>query len=71
MAAPSEIVRSPGIGLDVDEPRDILLLLDGLREQTRRSETAALLIDTPLGRRLALALAPATVIDIENRKISH
>ena len=71
VAAPSEIVRSPGIGLDVDEPRDILLLLDGLREQTRRSETAALLIDTPLGRRLALALDPATVIDIENRKISH
>ena len=55
----------------MDEPQDILLLLDGLREQTRKSETAALLFDTPLGRRLALALDPATVIDIENRKISH
>jgi len=71
VAAPFEILRSPGIGLDVDEPQDILLLLDGLREQARKSETAALLFDTTLGRRLALALDPATVTDIENRKISH
>jgi hypothetical protein len=48
-----------------------LLLLDGLREQVHKSETAALLFGTPLGRRLALALDPASVIDIDNRKISH
>jgi len=71
VAAPVEIVRSPGIGLDVDEPQDILLLLDGLREQVQKSETAALLFGTPLGRRLALALDPTSVIDIDNRKISH
>ena len=69
--APVQILRRPGVGLDVDEPQDILLLLDGLADLQPDSKTAALLKDTSLGRRLALALQSGSAIDRENRKISH
>ncbi|MEP1470279.1 MAG: 2-phospho-L-lactate guanylyltransferase [Halieaceae bacterium] len=70
-SAPVQVLHRPGIGLDVDEPQDILLLLDGLDDLGPDSKTAALLTDTPLGRRLALALQPGSAIDRDNRKISH
>lgn len=57
LPAPVEIVRSPGIGFDVDEPADIPVLLAGLRQQAGAGRTADLLLATPLGQRLLLATA--------------
>ncbi len=51
-----EILRSSGIAFDVDEPEDIPLLLAGLRKRPDAGLTSELLLDTPLGQRLALAL---------------
>ena len=68
---PVQVLHRVGIGLDVDEPQDILLLLEGLGDLRSTSKTAALLTDTPLGRRLTLALKPDSDIDRENRKTSH
>ncbi len=51
----AEVVSSPGIGLDVDEPPDLVALLDRL-QRGARGHTAALLHDTELGGRIELAL---------------
>ena len=52
-----EVLKTPGIGLDVDEPADLLELLAALPGRTAHGKTGALLLNTPLGQRLSLALA--------------
>lgn len=56
---PASLLRLEGVALDVDEPADLAVLLD-LLEGRGRGHTAELLRDTPLGRRLQLALGSLT-----------
>jgi 2-phospho-L-lactate guanylyltransferase len=60
---PAIVVSSPGIGLDVDEPPDLVVLMDRL-QRSARGHTAALLHDTELGVRIVLALD-----SMESRKL--
>ena len=53
---PSAVVHRPGIALDVDEPRDLGVLIAALDGVTA-AHTGALLRDTVLGARVELALA--------------
>lgn len=55
-AISATVVRRRGIGLDVDEPGDLALLLERLRPDIA-AHTAALLHGTELGARIGLALA--------------
>lgn len=59
-------IQRPGIGLDVDEPRDLALLLQRM-DALSDSHTAALLHQSGLGARVSLALeslgAPALTLD--------
>ncbi len=57
---PVQILQRLGIAVDVDEPADLKCVMDHLLASAT-SHTAALLYDTELGTRIALALA--TVID--------
>lgn len=57
--------RTPGVFADVDEPADLQWVMDRLGNRPA-GRTAALLHDTPLGVRLALALASIPVIDSPN-----
>ena len=59
-STPCTTLCLPGLGLDVDEPADLGLLLRGLEPESRRGYTRDLLVDTELGRRLALALQTGT-----------
>ncbi|MEH6518395.1 MAG: 5-amino-6-(D-ribitylamino)uracil--L-tyrosine 4-hydroxyphenyl transferase CofH [Halioglobus sp.] len=52
-----QLLRRPGIGLDVDEPDDLRQLLAQLPASKPHSRTAALLLNTELGRRLSRALS--------------
>jgi 2-phospho-L-lactate guanylyltransferase len=47
------LLQSTGIGLDVDTPADLLLLRERLRAGALAPNSAALLLDTSIGRRLA------------------
>lgn len=53
---PVTVLQRPGMGADVDSPADLRCVMERLR-QNPRGNTAALLLDTPLGARVALALA--------------
>jgi 2-phospho-L-lactate guanylyltransferase len=57
--------RTPGVFADVDEPADLQWVMDRLGNHPR-GNTATLLHDTPLGVRLALALASMPVIESPN-----
>jgi 2-phospho-L-lactate guanylyltransferase len=48
------LLQSTGIGLDVDTPTDLLLLYQRLREGALAPESRALLLDSSIGRRLAV-----------------
>lgn len=50
------VLQSAGIAADVDSPADLQWVMERLR-QNPRGHTAALLLDTPLGARVVLALA--------------
>jgi 2-phospho-L-lactate guanylyltransferase len=52
---PARVLRSAGIGLDVDEPRDLACLLPAL-DRRSSGHTANLLVGTTLGERIRLAL---------------
>jgi FO synthase len=52
-----QLLRRPGIGLDVDEPDDLRQLLARLPAGKPQSRTAALLLNTKLGRRLSRELS--------------
>ena len=56
---PATVVSTPGVGLDVDEPQDLEVLL-GRLQRSAAGRTAALLQDTGLGARIELALASLT-----------
>jgi 2-phospho-L-lactate guanylyltransferase len=53
---PTTLLRRAGIGLDVDEPQDLVMLLEQL-DVIAAGQTAALLRDGGLGARIRLALA--------------
>jgi len=55
----TQILRRPGIALDVDEPRDLGLLMDEI-EQGHGGHTAALLSSSALGGRVRTQLASMT-----------
>ena len=57
---PAQILQRSGIAVDVDEPADLQCVMDCLHLQPT-SKTAALLLNTELGARIALALA--TMLD--------
>ena len=57
---PVTILQRTGIGLDVDAPRDMVLVMEALAHETH-GETYGLLCGTELGSRVALALA--TLVD--------
>ena len=63
----AKVVRLPGLGLDVDEPADLALLLASLK-RNGRAYTRELLLSTELGRRLELASesGPIEAPGIEN-----
>ena len=61
-SVPVQIVRRDGIGLDVDEPDDLRVLLARSAEDTG-SKTFALLHRSGLGNRLALALESLGVVE--------
>lgn len=52
---PVDVVLRPGIALDVDDPEDLQVLMTSIAEGWDR-QTQRLLRDTPLGRRLSVAL---------------
>lgn len=52
----TRVLRRPGIGLDIDEPRDLELLMTQLAQRSA-GHTAALLHHTGLGTRIGMALA--------------
>jgi 2-phospho-L-lactate guanylyltransferase len=60
---PVTVLRRAGIGLDVDEPRDLALLLRQL-EGHGAGRTSALIRDTELGARISLALASLALQDM-------
>lgn len=62
----ARVLQRAGIALDIDGPADVLALLAAL-EGRATGETAALLCDTDLGARLALALE--TVVPAAQRRI--
>tara|TARA_R110002073_G_scaffold53099_1_gene137368 strand:+ start:198 stop:929 length:732 start_codon:yes stop_codon:yes gene_type:complete len=67
---PVKILQRSGIGVDVDEPADLKQVMDSLHLRPH-SNTAALLYNTELGARIALALATmidgAEAVDAGNR----
>ncbi len=71
---PAQILQRSGIAVDVDEPADLKCVMDHLHASPT-SHTAALLYDTELGARIALALATlidnsATVDDVNRGLVS-
>jgi 2-phospho-L-lactate guanylyltransferase len=62
---PVTLCRRPGVFADVDDPADLLWVMDRLGHHPR-GNTAALLLDSPLGVRLALALASMPVMESGN-----
>jgi 2-phospho-L-lactate/phosphoenolpyruvate guanylyltransferase len=53
---PAQVLESPGIAVDVDEPADLQCVMQRLHASPR-SHTAALLYETELGARIEFALA--------------
>lgn len=64
---PAQVLQRPGIGLDVDEARDLALLTARL-DNRGGTQTAALLCDSELGARITLALATLDDGDEQSEK---
>ncbi len=56
LGVPVQVMQRPGIALDIDEPRDLALLMKEL-EEGRQGHCARLLSGTVLGNRIAAQLA--------------
>lgn len=65
---PVALVRRPGLALDVDEPRDLALLLQELGSAVH-GKTAGLLQATALGARIELALATLEARDGRDQRV--